>query len=68
MAQDRYQPKNYQIAIFGYAFLAFAALLCQQTGGQFRHGIGCNICPELPVNVSFTVFCLFFFDGEIDTE
>ncbi|SDF72377.1 hypothetical protein SAMN05216464_12634, partial [Mucilaginibacter pineti] len=31
-----------------YAFLAFAALLCQQRGGQFCHGIGCNICPELP--------------------
>ncbi|WP_205411305.1 hypothetical protein, partial [Mucilaginibacter pineti] len=35
-----------------YAFLAFAALLCQQRGGQFCHGIGCNICPELPIKTA----------------
>jgi hypothetical protein len=25
-----------------------AAFLCQQTGGQFCHGIGCNISPKRP--------------------
>jgi hypothetical protein len=40
--------KKGKIVILGYAIKEFAASLCQQTGGQFCHGIGCNICPKRP--------------------
>ena len=44
--------KKDEIGIFGHAINAFAGSLCQQTGGQFCHEIGCNICPKRPLITS----------------
>jgi hypothetical protein len=40
--------KKGKMSICGYAAKASAAFLCQQTGGQFCHGIGWNISPKRP--------------------